>query len=144
MNNLFGLFNTSNHLKIINFENMQECILDSTKYIIISVLPPDQQDYLILHTLSINLEEQTINELVTNNDMSLKIIIIYGKNSSDYDLLVKKNKQLSSLGFIVYAYLGGLFEWFLLQDIYGFDEFPTTKTKLDILFFRPSRYTPFV
>ena len=43
-----------------------------------------------------------------------------------------------SLGFYnVYLYNGGLFEWLLLQDIYGFDEFPTTKKELDILKYKP-------
>ena len=34
-------------------------------------------------------------------------------------------------------YIGGLFEWLLLQDIYGDDEFKTTKKELDILKFKP-------
>ena len=42
------------------------------------------------------------------------------------------------LGFInVYIYLGGLFEWLLLQDIYGRDLFKTTKNELDILKYKP-------
>jgi hypothetical protein len=38
----------------------------------------------------------------------------------------------------VYVYSGGLFEWMLLQDIYGQDEFPTTKKVLDILKWKPA------
>jgi len=46
----------------------------------------------------------------------------------------KKYDQLVKLGFSnVFIYLGGLFEWLMLQDIYGYDEFPTTKKELDIL-----------
>jgi len=33
----------------------------------------------------------------------------------------------------VYIYSGGLFEWLLLQDIYGSDLFPTTNDKVDFL-----------
>ena len=33
----------------------------------------------------------------------------------------------------IYVYPGGIFEWLLLQDIYGEDSFPTTKKELDIL-----------
>ena len=33
-------------------------------------------------------------------------------------------------------YTGGIFEWLLLQDIYGKDEFPTTSEELDILKYR--------
>jgi hypothetical protein len=48
----------------------------------------------------------------------------------------KKYKQLISFGFQeVYVYTGGLFEWVLLQDIYGIKEFPTTTVVLDILRF---------
>jgi hypothetical protein len=46
----------------------------------------------------------------------------------------KKYYQLISLGCKrVFIYRGGLFEWLLLQDIYGFSAFPTTKKILDIL-----------
>jgi len=34
------------------------------------------------------------------------------------------------------VYPGGLFEWLLLQDIYGEDNFPTTKKEMDILRFK--------
>jgi hypothetical protein len=60
-------------------------------------------------------------------------IVIYGRNSND-ERLYKKYQQLLSLGFYnVCVYLGGLFEWLLLQDIYGADEFPTTSKQLDML-----------
>jgi hypothetical protein len=36
-------------------------------------------------------------------------------------------------------YTGGLFEWMLLQDIYGDAEFPTTSRELDVLKFRPHK-----
>ena len=53
-------------------------------------------------------------------------IIIYGKNCNDEKIYIKY-QQLISLGFYnVFIYVGGLFEWLLLQDIYGSDEFPTT------------------
>jgi len=44
---------------------------------------------------------------------------------------------LLKLGFnSVFVYTGGIFEWLLLQDIYGKDEFPTTSEELDILKYR--------
>ena len=50
------------------------------------------------------------------------------------DSIVRKYNQLTGLGLInVVVYPGGLFEWLLLQDIYGNDSFPTTKKELDIL-----------
>ena len=39
--------------------------------------------------------------------------------------------------FIMFIFIqGGLFEWLCLQDIYGFEDFPTTKKELDILKFK--------
>ena len=64
-------------------------------------------------------------------------IVIYGKNSNDASLY-NKFDQLQALGFTeVYVYIGGMFEWLLLQDVYGTDEFPTTKQELDILKYKP-------
>jgi hypothetical protein len=66
-------------------------------------------------------------------------IIIYGRNCND-EKIYSKYKQLNSLGFYnVYIYSGGLFEWLMLQDIYGVDDFPTTKKELDILRFKPHK-----
>ena len=71
--------------------------------------------------------------------MKDKNIIIYGKNANDNKSL-EKYQQFISLGFInVYLYCGGLFEWLLLQDIYGEDEFPTTKKELDIIKYKPRK-----
>ena len=51
--------------------------------------------------------------------------------------MVEKYNQLNALGFFnVYIYPGGLFEWLCLQDIYGFDDFPTTKIERDHLKFK--------
>ena len=50
---------------------------------------------------------------------------------------IKKHEQLLSLGLKnVYIYAGGLFEWLLLQDIYGYDEFPTTSKTIELLKYR--------
>jgi hypothetical protein len=66
-------------------------------------------------------------------------IIIYGRNCND-EKIYSKYSQLNSLGFYnLYVYCGGLFEWLMLQDIYGRDEFPTTKKELDILKYKPSK-----
>ena len=135
--NLLTLFHSS-PLKIINFEDVQKAI-QTPNNIIINLLSIEEQDCLIKNTLPIHLEEKTINDIVQDFETSAKPIILYGKNCGDYSILEKRNKQLISLGFFnVYVYLGGLFEWILLQDIYGVENFPTTKRVLDILKFRPS------
>ena len=52
----------------------------------------------------------------------------------------KKYKQISDFGFThIYLYGGGMFEWLLMQDIYGKDEFNTTNFTLDLLKFKPMR-----
>ena len=78
--------------------------------------------------------EELINKLIkTNQNVN---IIVYDENSNAPNLM-KKYDQLISLGFInVFLYPGGLFEWLLLQDIYGYENFPTTKQETDILKFK--------
>ena len=66
-------------------------------------------------------------------------LIIYGKNVND-ESVEKKYNQIVALGFTyVFIYSGGMFEWVLMQDIYGMEEFPTTDYTLDILKFKPNR-----
>jgi hypothetical protein len=104
-------------------------------YILINTLPIEKQDCLILNTIPAYLEEQKINELLKSGKDAN--IVIYGKNTND-DKVIAKYKQFFTLGFKnIYVYLGGLFEWLLLQDIYGKDEFPTTKQEFDLLKYRP-------
>jgi hypothetical protein len=132
-----GLFQTS--YKKINFEDIQYAIQKPNEYIMINTLPISEQDCLIKNTLPYDQEEKTINELLNNYDLNNKKIIIYGKNAND-ETADKKYSQLKTLGFSeIYLYSGGLFEWLLLQDIYGNVEFPTTKKILDILKYKASR-----
>ena len=66
--------------------------------------------------------------------------MIFGENCSD-NKIVSKYNQLYKLGFTnLYVYIGGLFEWLLLQDIYGDEEFPTTNIILDILKYKGTSY----
>ena len=74
---------------------------------------------------------------ITLRFLLVALFIIYGKNSND-NTIYNRYKQLLELGFTnIYLYIGGLFEWLCLQDIYGDDEFQTTKKELDILKFKP-------
>ena len=124
--------------KKINYEDIQECIFKKDNYLIINTLKTDEQSCLIKNTISIQREEEIINESLQR--CSEINIIIYGKNSND-DTIYNKYKQLKELGLTnIHIYSGGLFEWLLLQDIYGEDEFPTTSKDLDILKFKPAKY----
>jgi len=120
----------------INYEDVQYAIKND--YIIINSLPENEQDMLIIKTINASKEVEIMNSLLKSS-LKDKNIIIYGKNSNDDKGLIKYN-QLISLGFTnVYLYCGGLFEWILLQDIYGDEDFPTTKKELDILKFKPCK-----
>jgi hypothetical protein len=125
----------SQSIQKISFEDMQIAIKNIETYLIINTLSPNEQQCLIAGTISIEQEELLINKYLREN-RGVKIIL-YGKNCND-DTVNKKCQQLLSLGFYnVSIYQGGLFEWILLQDIYGGDIFPSTKKELDILRFKP-------
>ena len=67
------------------------------------------------------------------NDQLDGMIVLYGRNYTDIDKLAQRQKQLNSLGFMrVFIYVGGLYEWVLLQNVYGDKLFPTNRI-FDIL-----------
>jgi rhodanese-related sulfurtransferase len=120
----------------INFEDVQFVINNSQTHLLINTLNEAEQECLITNTVNIKNEEALINKLLQNSKKDIKIIV-YGRNTND-EQIYKKYNQLRTLGFYnVYIYIGGLFEWLLLQDIYGDTEFPTTSKELDILKFKP-------
>jgi hypothetical protein len=122
----------SQSIKKINFEDMQNAI--SNKFLIINTLDERKQDCLISNTILSKDEEQIINNYI-KKDMRINIVI-YGENTQD-NKIITKYYQLQKLGFVnIHIYIGGLFEWILLQDIYGSDMFPTTSCDLDILKFK--------
>lgn len=126
---------TSTSIKI-NYEDVQYILKHPEGHLLINTLSDAQQECLIVNTMNIKNEENIINSCIKNGRKDIKIII-YGKNCND-DKTVHKYTQLTSLGFYnVYIYVGGLFEWLMLQDIYGENEFPTTKKELDILKYKP-------
>jgi len=120
----------------INFEDIQEAIHDNNIYLI-NTLPSDKQSCLILNTLEPTDEVNRMNHWMKSL-ASAPLIIIYGENSCD-DTVGKKYLQLIKLGFKKVAiYSGGLFEWLLLQDIYGHELFPTKGSANDMLIYKGS------
>lgn len=118
----------------VNFEDVQHSMKNKNKFLLINTLNSSRQELLIKNTLPIDKEEELINRLIkTNQNIN---IIVYDENANAPNLM-KKYDQLIGLGFVnVFIYPGGLFEWLLLQDIYGFDNFPTTSQERDILKFK--------
>ncbi len=118
----------------IGFEDMQKVLSDA---LIISTLPNEKQQCLIQNTISSYNEEKIINNYLSKDKS--KLIIIYGENTLD-DSVYNKYNQLYKLGFTkIYLYVGGLFEWLLLQDIYGTEEFKTSTYEIDILKYKPTK-----
>lgn len=116
---------------------MQTAYKNPEIYLLMNTLPFSEQSCLILNTLTPQKEETLMNRYL-NSNKNIRIII-YGRNSND-ETIYKKYNQLINLGFAnVYLYLGGMFEWLMLQDIFGFDDFPTTTRQLDILKYKPSQ-----
>ena len=126
----------------INYEVMQDFVNKPSNILIINTLPLDNQHVTIKNTLLAHEEETIINNVVKiPNKKLLVTIVLYGKNYSD-ETVIKKFHELKNLGFTqIYVYVGGLFEWLLLSDIYGDEEFPITSTDnltpIDLLKFRP-------
>jgi hypothetical protein len=130
---MFSFFQKDKSYKKANFEDVQYALHNKRDFIIINTLSVSEQNCLILGTIDAYLEEKTINEMIYTIDMPDKPIILYGKNSND-DSPYIKYKQLNNLGIqTIQIYSGGLFEWLLLQDIYGNESFPTTTNIIDIL-----------
>ena len=123
---------SQSYVKKVNFEDIKKCKYNNS--ILINTIPENNQDCLIYNTVSIDNEIKIVEDAIKNK----KNIIIYGINCND-ESVYKKYEQLIKLGHInVYIYLGGLFEWLLLQDIYGNEEFKTTSVLRDLLKFKPN------
>ena len=135
---IFGF--SSSPVVRVNFEDVQYVSRPTNGCVLINTLPENEQDCLIRNTINSRSEEDTINRLMeTAKSMMETWIIVYGRNGSDVTV-ERKATQLQSLGFSrIAVYSGGMFEWLLLQDIYGSNEFPTTIPMLDILRYKGSR-----
>jgi len=128
----------SQSIQKINFEDMQNVIKNPEIYLIINTLPESEQNCLIPNTIAPVQEETMINSFLQKRIKAIRIVI-YGRNSND-DKIYEKYNQLIKLGFHnIFLYTGGLFEWLMLQDIYGFNEFPTTSKQLDFLKYKPKQ-----
>jgi hypothetical protein len=151
-----GMRGTGSKGYMINFEDVQSIIgvsgsgsgsglkqRGNDQFLLISTLDAANQDHVIKGTISAQEEEERINEIISgkNDDAENIMLVVYGKHVTDEKVITKYN-QLKSLGFsTVLVYPGGMFEWLLLQDIYGADLFPITSTNkcrdIDILEYRP-------
>jgi hypothetical protein len=114
----------------INFEDIQ--FAQKNGSLIINTLPSTEQALLIAHTILWEKEIKEVELAIQKKDP----IFVYGRHSND-ETIYLKYEQIRKLGGKVYLYTGGLFEWLLLQDIYGFQQFPTTSKTLDLIKYKP-------
>jgi hypothetical protein len=125
---------------ILSFEEIQGAIKKPGEYTMIHTMIMDSDENrehgLIKGTTPTHREEELINGWISNYEFYTHKIIVYGANSRDMTV-DKKVDQLSGIGFSqLYIYRGGMFEWVLLQDIYGAELFPTTSNIRDILIYK--------
>jgi len=131
--------NTESRIKTVNYDNIKH-----NKSLLIHVMDETEQSCVIKGTLSIENEVKTINSLLSSSKQGQTDIIIYGRNTDDFPKIIKRYNQLVGLGFNAYVYFGGLFEWLLLQEIYGSSEFPIenrTESIIDLLKYSPEKRT---
>jgi hypothetical protein len=99
--------------------------------VLINTLPISRQESLIKGTIRASNEVEFMNKLLKTNKN--KEIIIYGIHHTDLSV-IKKYNQLKKLGFKnVYIYFGGLYEWLLLQEVFGTINFQTDGIIKDIV-----------
>uniref|UniRef100_A0A6C0ET26 Rhodanese domain-containing protein n=1 Tax=viral metagenome TaxID=1070528 RepID=A0A6C0ET26_9ZZZZ len=99
--------------------------------ILINTMNTSKQDCLIKNTLKANVETEQINKLLKNNKN--QEIVVYGVHHTDISVINKYN-QLKKLGFKnVYIYYGGMYEWLLLQEVFGNNNFQTDGMIKDIV-----------
>jgi len=122
--------------RTIGFTDMKHAVQNN--YVILNTLAETQQGCLIKGSLQAAEEESIMNDFLEHEETD-KLIVVYGAHSCD-DSVDKKVDELHEVGFRrVYVYVGGLFEWLLLQDVFGVNEFPTTTRCTDLLVFQPTR-----
>lgn len=138
---MFSFLNFRSNIVRIGFETMKKYMMmmmmnkNGNDVFIINTLSMNEQHCLLLNTLEAQQEEKIINDFVQDYNFNV-VLVVYGKNA--YDLTAEnKCKELMKLGFCnVHWYVGGMFEWLLLQELYGKDEFPTTHDCKDLLYYR--------
>lgn len=118
----------------IGFESL---LARHTTTILLNTLPETNQSCLIAGTIECADEEARLNAVIQEGTMRNLEIIVYGMHACD-PTPETKCAQLRALGFSrVSIYPGGLFEYLLLQDVFGATTFPTRGRELDLLRYRP-------
>ena len=119
----------------LNYEDILHIIQFPGDFTLINTMSLQDQECLIPTTIPALQEETVLNRFLKERRRDRKIVI-YGRNCNDESILTKY-KQICYLGFTnVYVYPGGMFEWLLLEDVYG--DFPVVNKALDLLKYKPA------
>lgn len=117
-------------ISLCTFDAVRRAALDERSLLVCTLA---RDACVIDGTVRIDDEEATINAILKSKAQAQYGVVVYGRNCRD-DTVVRKCKQLSALGFGVQCYVGGMFEWLLLQAVYGDDEFGATADADALLF----------
>ena len=120
---------------ILNGASYEDVQYAQRHYVIISTLPVTEQKILIEKTVPCEEEIKCVELAISKKTP----IIIYGRHNNDITVK-QKYDQIKKLGGNAYVYNGGLFEWLLLQDIYGTEYFKTTfySSPMDLIKYKPN------
>lgn len=111
---------------ILNFDDMKLAV--DRGYIICHIMDETDETILIKNTLSVKDEIKKINDLIKQSKFD-ETIVLYGRNYTDLEKIVQRFQHLISFGFTrVFIYVGGLYEWVLMQNLYGDKLFPTNNS----------------
>lgn len=144
-----SLYNT---ITATEMQHICENYYNENKYIIVNSLPDSMQECVIKNTIAVEREEDVISQILPNitsrfvngilglkSNENCPCIIVYGKNCCDETAFDKYNKLAKHYLYPnVKLYIGGLYEWICLQNIFGSDLFPTTVNEIDVFKFAPT------
>jgi hypothetical protein len=112
--------------------NFDEVASRNKTTILINVLSEAEQGVLIRGTVPCSDEVAEVENAIAQRDT----ILVYGMNCHD-ERIFAKYQQIKKLGGKPKVYVGGLFEWMLLNEIYGNERFPLSTDQFDLYQYRP-------
>ena len=106
---------------VVNHQGVLDALKEGN--ILITVISNHTDATLIKGTLGEAEELRHVNEIIRKKNLDERIFV-YGENCSD-SRVYSKARQLKKLGLKeVFVYTGGIFEWMLLGEVFGQDQFP--------------------
>lgn len=135
---LLEWFGSKEVVKVIGFEDMLSLLRSNV--VLLNTMARGDQACLIRGTLHADDEESAMNAMLTSTDplVTDRWVVVYGRHTLDPKPMEKaRTLRLMGLSRLL-VYRGGLFEWLLLQEVFGQDQFPTQGACPDLLAYRPS------